>query len=151
MENTELQNKHSRELLDAIYKNAQMGVDGIKNIMPAVEDGRMKRALSKQEKKYNDIAQSACQKALPYELELKEINIFTKGMSYTSIKLKSMMDKTTSHLADMLVQGTTMGITDVIKKQGENPLANEDIISLAKDLQHAEEEFVDTLKTFLAK
>lgn len=151
MENTQLETKHSIELLDAIYKNAQMGVDGIKNIMPAIEDGKMKRALSKQEKKYNEIAQSATQKALPYEKQLKELNIFTKGMSYTSIKLKSMMDGTTAHLADMLVQGTTMGITDVIKKQGENPLASQDIVELAKDLQKAEEEFVDTLKTFLAK
>lgn len=151
MENTELQTKHSVTLLDAIYKNAHMGVDGIKNILPAVEDGKMKRALTKQEQKYSEIVQSASQKALPYEAELKELNIFTKGMSYTSIKLKSMMDKSTSHLADMLVQGTTMGITDVIKKQGENQLASEDIIQLAKDLQRAEEEFVDTLKTFLAK
>lgn len=151
MEQTELQKQHNEDLLKAIYKNAQMGISGIKNIMPAVNDGKMLRALKKQENKYIDISQSASQKALTYEVELKEINIFAKGMAYTSIKLKSLMDSTTSHLADMLVQGTTMGITDVIKKQSENSLASEDISTLARDLQKAEEEFVDTLKTFLAK
>ncbi len=151
MEQAELQKQHNEDLLKAIYKNAQMGISGIKNIMPAVNDGKMRRVLKKQENKYIDISQSASQKALAYEVELKEINIFAKGMAYTSIKLKSLMDSTTSHLADMLVQGTTMGITDVIKKQSENSLASEDISTLARDLQKAEEEFVDTLKTFLAK
>lgn len=151
MQNEKLQTQHSIELLKEIFKNAQMGVDGIKDILPAVKDGRMIRVLNKQQKKYDEIVQSANQKALLYEVELKEINMFARGMAYTSIKMKSMMDSTTAHLAEMLVQGTTMGITDVIKKQGETSLADEEIVALAKDLQKAEEEFVDTLKTFLAK
>lgn len=147
----ELKKQHNEELLDAIYKNSQMGINGIKNIIDAVEDGSLKHLLSKQQEKYTEISQSCSQKALQNEIELKDVNPFLKGMSYTSIKMKSMVDNSTSHLADMLVQGTTMGVTDVLKKQGENSLANEDIVELAKDLQRAEEEFVDSLKKFLVK
>ncbi len=147
----DLKKQHNTELLDAIYKNSQMGINGIKNIIDAVEDGKMRHLLLKQQDKYIDISQSCSEKALQNDIELKDVNPFLKGMSYTSIKMKSMMDNSTSHLADMLVQGTTMGVTDVLKKQGENSLANEDIVELAKDLQRAEEEFVDSLKKFLVK
>ena len=147
----ELKKQHNEEMLNAIYKNSQMGINGIKNIIDSVEDGKLRHLLSKQQEKYVELSQSCSQKALQNEIELKDVNIFLKGMSYTSIKMKSMMDNSTSHLADMLVQGTTMGITDVLKKQGENPLANEDIMNLATDLQRAEEEFVDSLKKFLVK
>ena len=147
----ELKKQHNQELLDAIYKNSQMGINGIKNIIDAVEDGSLKHLLSKQQDKYIEISQLCSQKALQNEIEIKDVNPFLKGMSYTSIKMKSMMDNSTSHLADMLVQGTTMGVTDTLKKQSENSLANEDIIELAKDLQRAEEEFVDSLKKFLVK
>ena len=147
----ELKKQHNQELLDAIYKNSQMGINGIKNIIDAVEDGSLKHLLSKQQDKYIEISQLCSQKALQNEIEIKDVNPFLKGMSYTSIKMKSMMDNSTSHLADMLIQGTTMGVTDTLKKQSENSLANEDIIELAKDLQRAEEEFVDSLKKFLVK
>ena len=71
--------------------------------------------------------------------------------SSASINMKTMFNDETNHIAEMLIQGTTMGITDVIKAIGEFNSADKEIKNVAIELQHSEEEFVDSLKTFLTK
>ena len=71
--------------------------------------------------------------------------------STVSINFKTMVNDNTNHIAEMLIQGSTMGITDIIKSIGESHNADEKIRNIATRLQHSEEEFVDSLKTFLVK
>ena len=59
------------------------------------------------------------------------------------------MNNDSPKLAEMLVQGTTMGITDTIKALNEFKSQNEELNSIAKNIVSHEEEFVESLKTFL--
>jgi len=49
----------------------------------------------------------------------------------------------------MLVQGTTMGITDTLKAKSDYPVDSEEMNQIVDEIIHHEEEFVDSLKTFL--
>ena len=66
-----------------------------------------------------------------------------------SIKMKTLMNNDSPKLAEMLIQGTTMGITDSMKAKTEHPTTNEELINLVDRIVQHEEEFVDSLKTFL--
>ena len=78
-----------------------------------------------------------------------DINIFLKGMSFASINMKSMLNNETSHLAEMLTQGTTMGITDTIKAQNNYPTKHKELMKITNSIVGSEEKFVESLKDFL--
>ena len=107
--------------------------------------------MKKQNKIYEKITADAESLAGHICEELTPINPIAKMTSSVSINMKTMIDDKTSHIAEMLIQGSTMGITDIIKSIGEFKNANSSIKNLATELQHSEEEFVDSLKTFLTK
>ena len=70
-------------------------------------------------------------------------------MSYVSIKMKTIINNDSPKLADMLIQGTTMGITDTLKAKTDYPTENEELNNIVDRIIKHEEEFVDSLKTFL--
>ena len=83
-------------------------------------------------------------------LELKEPNPFKKAMMWGSIKMSAMKDNSRAHIAEMMVQGTVMGITALRATLGELPEeGNEEIISLLKEMIEAEETFEKRWKAYI--
>ena len=73
-----------------------------------------------------------------------------KITSYLMINMKTLIDKSSSHIADMLIKGSSMGIVEATKQlhkyEGD---VEKDIISLMKELQKMEEHNVEELKKYL--
>ena len=74
-----------------------------------------------------------------------------KMMSKMGISINTMMDSTSSHIADMMIQGATMGVTDTTKliREYENTSCSEEALKLARDTVKYEEESIERLKKFL--
>ena len=67
-----------------------------------------------------------------------------------SIKMSAMKDNSRAHIAEMMVQGTVMGITALRATMGEIPEeGNEEIISLLKEMIEAEETFEKRWKEYI--
>lgn len=79
----------------------------------------------------------------------KGLSTFEKLRTYLMINMQTMVDKSRSHMAEMLIQGSTMGINDAIKKLKEYPDAEPKIGKLMGDLQKFEEKSLEKLKGFL--
>ena len=83
-------------------------------------------------------------------LEVKEPNPMKKAMMWGSIKMNTLTDNSRSHIADMMIQGTVMGLTSLKTSYGERPEnADEEISALMRDLIALEEGFEERLKTYL--
>ena len=143
MENDNLQ------LLNAIYKNVTMATHAIDSIKDKISNKKLLKLVNKQNKLYEKITADCETLGSHIAEDLTAINPFLKMTSSASINLKTMMNDDTNHIAEMLIQGSTMGITDIIKAVGEFRSADKTIKNVATELQHMEEEFVDSLKTFL--
>ena len=80
----------------------------------------------------------------------KGLNAFEKIRTYLMVNLQTMGDNSVSHIAEMLIQGSSMGITDAVKKIHEyEGQAEKDILKLMKELQVFEEKNVEKLKEYL--
>ena len=139
----------NQRVLNITFQTASMGVFAIDQIYGQIEDEHLSILILKQKDKYDEIMRKCDKLATKNMLSISDINAVLKAMSFASIKMKSFFDSTTAHLSEMLIQGTTMGITTLLKEIGENDCADEKIRQLAYDLQTAMEEFVDSLKTLL--
>ena len=80
----------------------------------------------------------------------KGLGTFEKLRTYLMVNMQTLTDRSASHIAKMLIQGSSMGITEAVKKihQYENDV-EKDIRKLMEDLKEYEEKNVEKLKEFL--
>ncbi len=142
--------KKTEEALAEIYRNAQLALQSISNILPAVENEALKEELSRQHEAYEQFSAKASVIARDKGLELKEPNPMKKVMMWGSIKMSTLKDNSCAHIAEMMVQGTVMGITALRATQGDLPEeGNEEILSLLDEMIAREEEFEKIWKGYL--
>ena len=142
--------KQTEEALAEIYRNAQLALQSISDILPATEDTEVRDFLTAQHEEYERFSAKASLLAKDKGVELKEPNPMKKAMMWGSIKMSTLTDNSRSHIADMMVQGTVMGVTSL--RTTMNDLAadgDEEIKSLMREMIEAEEKFEKTWKEYL--
>ncbi|MEG2037119.1 MAG: hypothetical protein RRZ93_03940, partial [Ruthenibacterium sp.] len=67
------------------------------------------------------------------------------------IKVQTLRDSSPQKLAEMLIEGSHMGVTEITKalKSAEGTQVNAGAVALAQRLQAAENQYADELTSFL--
>ena len=142
--------KKTEEALAEIYRNAQLALQSISNILPQVEDWEVKAELQSEHEEYEKFSAKAAVLAKDKNIELKEPNPFKKMMMWGSIKMNTLTDNSRANIADMMVQGTVMGVTSLRTTASElDPDGDADIIALLDEMIKREEQFEKKWKEFL--
>lgn len=144
--------KKSEEVLAEVHRNCQLALQSISDILPEVDDTAVKEELLKQHEEYERFGSKASILAKDKNIELKNPGPIKKAMMWTSIKVNTMKDGSRAHIAEMMVQGTVMGITALKTSIGQmsDQYADRDIKDLAEELLHAEEGFEKNWKSLIA-
>ncbi|MNJ03052.1 hypothetical protein D3C73_1632290 [compost metagenome] len=66
-----------------------------------------------------------------------------------STKMNIQKDDSHSHIAEMIIKGSTMGVTDVTKHLNKFDDVDSDIINLANKLLKIEENNIEEMKNYL--
>lgn len=138
-----------KKILHEIQKNAKMGIESIQTISEKVYDEGLALDLNKHILKYHDFKNRA-------ELMLQEAkqasyneNMIQKGMLKTAIHMNTVMDKSTSHVAELMIQGNNRGILSLYKAINHNETAGKYAVEMAKELMDFEEKAINRLKEYL--
>lgn len=143
--------KKSEEVLAEIHRNCQLALQSISDILPEAEDSEVREELLRQHEEYEKIGGQAAILAKDKNIELKNPSPIKKAMMWSSIKMNTMNDNSRAHIAEMMTQGTVMGITALKTSLGEmSGEADEEIKKLAEELLSSEEKFEETWKSFIA-
>lgn len=137
------------EFLNYINQNSEMGKNTINQLIGISQDEEYKKMLQSQLEEYKMIYDSTIEKLKELNKEAKDINVFSKASTYAMINLKTLTNKSTSHISEMLIQGSTMGIVDLTKKLKEYADADEEILVIANKLLHLEQNNVEECKKYL--
>lgn len=136
-------------VLDELHKGAKMGMDSISYISEKVGDANFKDNLSYQYNEYSNILDRVNDVYQKYGNIPNDSNIKDKMMIWTGIQMNTMNDKSNSHIADILIQGTNMGIIEGRKLINHNPNVDTQIRQILDDFVKMQENNVEKLKTFL--
>jgi sugar (pentulose or hexulose) kinase len=139
------------EMLDQLYKNVKMGSDSIVKLMNKVSDGQFKTDLTDQLNGYEGFAAKAKARLKEMGDEAKEENPMTKLWANIGMTMSTLTDSTDSHLAQMVAEGSTMGITDGIKllRDYENTDVSESSLKLVRDVIEFEERNLERAKKYI--
>ncbi len=147
MENTY---KKREEILAEIYRNSQLALQSISNILPETNDEALRNEILREHEEYERISARASVLAKDRGIELKEPNPLKKAMMWGSIKMNAMKDSSRSHIAEMMIQGTVMGITALKSSAGDASEVNDgEVWDLLQEFIQLEEGFEKTLKEYL--
>ena len=72
-----------------------------------------------------------------------------KAMLWGAVQANTMLNISTNHVADMMIQGNTRGIAELIKVKHNNKKMGSFANELAEELMDFEEENIERLKRFL--
>ena len=92
-----------------------MGSDSIVKLLDKVSDSKFKTDLTDQLNGYEGFASKAKARLKEMGAEAKEENVMVKLWSSIGMAMSTLTDSTDSHIAELIAEGSTMGITDGIK------------------------------------
>ncbi len=141
--------KENINVLDELNKGCCMGYDATRYVLDKIEDKEFFKCVEKQSKHYKELSEKIEEAYPEYSSDKPhETNAMNKVMTWYGIQMKTITDSTTSKLAEILVQGTNMGIIEGrrLLNQKDTDSKVEDFIKEYVDFQ---EKDVERLKEFL--
>lgn len=98
----------------------------------------MKKSIAKQKKMLTDAGQDE-----------RGIGKLEKLKTYMMINIQTLKDKSPSHIAEMLMIGSNMGVIDAVKNIKKYYDADKEVINLMGKLLETEENNLQKLRRFL--
>ena len=144
-----MEKKKEIDVLDELNKGACMGMDAIKFVLDKVEDKEFSGLLKRQYDGYQKISDKICELYPEYSKDHPhETNAMNKVMTWYGIEMKTMLDKSNSKIAELLLQGTNMGIIEG-RKLLNHKNTDKEVEKLVSEYVKNQEEAVEQLKQYL--
>ena len=136
-------------ILREIQKNTQMAMSTIDTLLDKTDDSEFTMSLSKQSLGYAKIHNDAVEKLVEEQSGTYRTNQIADIMLRGSVHMGTLTNVSTSHLAEMMIQGSNRGLTNMYKAVKHNALAQDMSVELAKELMDFEEKCIEKLKEYL--
>lgn len=140
------------ELLEFIYKNAEMGSFTLTKLINELRDkeNKIKKVVEDEIKGYEKYIKESKKLIDKGKYELKENSLMSKMGASMGIKKETRSDNSDAAIAHMIIEGLTMGVVDISTKiNNYKDVADKKVISLAQDFLKFQEDEIERLKEFL--
>ena len=136
-------------LLEAVVQNTEMGKNTLEQIVPMTDDVQFKAELLRERNIYRDLNQEAHTAIEACGGTAQGQSAMAKLNTRMGIGMKTLTDKSTRNLAEMLSEGSSQGVMDCIKSQKDYPDAAPGSKRLMQKVQDFEEDNRIRLERFL--
>ena len=140
----------NKDTLDELNKGCTMGMDALKFVIDKVEDDEFKELLSNQYKEYQTVHKKIEELYSNYsDEEPTETNGLNKAMTWSMMEMKTLTDTSNSKIAELLLQGTNMGIIEGRKLINHKPDLDKKVSKVLYEFVCMQEDYVERLKSYL--
>lgn len=136
-------------LLEAVVQNTEMGKNTLEQIVPMTDDVQFKAELLRERNIYRELNQEAHTAIEACGGTAQSQSAMAKLNTRMGIGMKTLTDKSTRNLAEMLSEGSSQGVMDCIKSQKDYPDAAPGSKRLMQKVQDFEEDNRIRLERFL--
>ncbi len=140
------------EMIEYIYKSSEMGVISCTKLLNELnnKENRIKKLISEELKKYENYLKETEKIIKKSKYEIKKASIMAKIGADIGIVKEVLMDNSDSRISNMLIQGFTMGITDIKSKISKyRKIVDKKVLKLALSYLKFQEEEVKKLSKYL--
>ena len=139
------------EMLSDLYKNVKMGSSSTTDVLGRVKDPDLRAEMTKIIDGFEGLASRTSKLMLEAGLTPKEESMLAKAGAKIGMVMNTATDSTSEHIAEMMIQGLTMGVTELYRNIGEAEEAgiSGEPLSLCREALSFEENAVEKLKSYL--
>lgn len=142
-------NKQSAEILNSVYRNAQMAYEASADVLKHCKSNALHREISAQNARYKNVAGQARAELARRGEPAREASTYAKTMAKMGIAMKTAANQSSANLARIMLRGTTMGIMDMQHAVNRSHAAESRIRESAERLLEREQDFCENLKRYL--
>lgn len=126
-----------------------MGASAIRQVMPKVRNKALRAELSRQLRSYHNERNAAVSQLTRNRLTPEPVPALPSLMSKAGIAVSLAKDAGSSHIAEMMIQGTNMGIIELNRVLNSQNGISSASAAQARSVLKKEQEYIDRLKKFL--
>ena len=139
----------TKQDLSDLYKNVTMAQNCVKTLLPYVEKQEITKTLHKQVEQYDHYIEQVGTLAENLNFDPTPAPKMLIAMANMGIRAKMMTDKSITHVAKIMLQGTLNGIIDLYRMIRENGAVHPDVALLEKQVLRYEEGCFEAMKSLL--
>ena len=139
----------TKEELSNLYKNVTMAQNCVKTLLPYVEKQEITKVLHKQVEQYDHYIEQVGTLSANLNFDPTPAPKMPVSMPNMGLRAKMMADKSITHVAKIMLQGTLNGIIDLYRLIRRNKTVHPDVMLLSKQILRYEEGCFESLKAFL--
>ena len=136
-------------VLQESNRNTRMALEAIDTILNKVYDEELSYELNCQANKFRELHRKILRIMKREGIEPKEQSRLERAMRWSAIQANTLLNTSTGHVADLMIQGNTRGITDLMKVTHNNKVKGSYANELAGELMDFEEKNIQKLKSYL--
>lgn len=137
------------EMLQHLCQGAEMGRDSASYVLEMSDNDRFREALKSQIDDYQRSYEAASKMLQDRGGAAEAVNPMAKAMAHVSSSVKTLTDHSPSKIAEMMIQGNTMGITTLVRHMNEYGNGDPAVTEMAKLQVEMEQENIEEMKKFL--
>ena len=138
-----------KEYATAIYQNAMVGKQSCSDIMDKCENDELKIELQREYDLFDSVCDDIERFTKSNKFELQDNNFFEKARLWTRINMSTLFNKTPRHIAELMLLGTTMGLTTIYKDRYDYKNLSQELNKYSENLESIMEKNFNNLKEFL--
>jgi len=139
----------TQKLLQSVVENARTGADACEQMLNRIKDAGMRQELMTQRDQYQAFARDA-EKAL-YDAggQPHATSPLSRMGMWMGVQMNTLTDTSPSHIADMMIQGATMGVIGMTRDRNDSPDADAGAQGIASNFITCQQNSIDRMKQFL--
>ena len=136
-------------VLQEVQKNAGMAVKAIDRISRKIYDDDLSMQVARESMKYSEIYNKATERLIEGRAPSYKDSGFSDLMLKSAIDTNTLFNTSTGHIAELMIQGSNRGLTDMWKAINHHENAGKVSMEIAKELMDFEEKNIERLKQYL--
>jgi len=147
----DVQIKTTGDLLNTVYKSVKAATESILSLMPKVKNEALKSDMTVQLSAWEAFASRAVKLLAEENVKPEEEGTLSKMSAKWGTMVNTIMDSSTAHLAQMMIEGARMGMNEMTEalREAENTKVSEASLRLIRDVCAFQEKIIKDLKVYL--
>ena len=136
-------------VLNEAYRSSRKGVETINTVISKVYDDDLALDLNRQAVHFLAFEDKAAEEIRKSSERPEGDSAVEKAASWTALQAGTLLNTSTGHVAELMIEGNAKGITDLMKAVKKNQEAKREYCELAEELMDFEEKNIECLKNYL--
>ena len=132
--------------LNKIYQNSRTAIEAIDCLIPKVKDDDMKRTLASQILGHHNLIKSSAAQLHAVHHYPHEPNLFGTAVSS---RLKSAIDSSDSHIAEILIENSTSSMIDIQRDLNQSEHLTQEVSHIGGEAVSFEQANINKMRGYL--